>query len=50
MKMEKLATDLHRRTQIQKNSVFLVLRSRATPQSSILCIRNYVGSFLRKIE
>ena len=29
----------------KKNSVSLVLRSGATPQSSILCIRSCVGSF-----
>ncbi len=28
-----------------KNSVSLVLRSGATPQSSILCFRYYVGCF-----
>ena len=29
----------------QKNSVSLVLRSGATPRSSILCFRNCVGPF-----
>jgi serine/threonine-protein kinase len=31
-----------------KNSVSLVLRSGATPQSSILCVRNYVGYYFLK--
>ncbi len=53
-KMKKLGAELHewdepysspRRTWIQKTSVSLVARSGATPQSSILCVRNYVGSF-----